>query len=186
MLKKVLFIVFFVLIAAMGVSLFLWSGSFERVLYLGSFSNEAVVLSQGQDTYGEEYRVVMEYDLDGTPKLALLTKGKWNIWKLSKSVYSSKVTPNPSIGWIDSGEIAAAEGLDQPVERHKAYCGKDAVKDIQIPEGMLPETVSVEIYQKGQTYVLHLAAYTSSQEEAEQWKALDIIQLLRDAGYLSQ
>ena len=187
LLKKVLLIIFaFVLIAAMCACLFFWSGSFERVLYLGSFSSEALVFFQGQDIYGDEYRVVMEYDWDGSPKLALLTKGKWNTWELSKSVYPSKVTPNPSIGWINSDGLAAAEVADQPVERHKAYCGNDAVKDIQIPEGMLPETVSVEIYQNGQAYVLHLTACTSSQEEVEQWKSLDIIQLLREAGYLSQ
>ena len=184
LLKKVIWITLaFVLLVAMSVFIFFWNGSLNRVLLLGGFSEDVKIFDQGRDAYGYDYRAVVEFDRDNNPKMAFLIKNSLRAWEISHSVYPSRVTPNPSIGWINTGAEGTAELVFQ---RHKAYIGNDAVKDIHIPEGMLPADFSVEIYQEGRAYLLHLVAYTASPEEVEQWKNFDIIQMLREAGYLSE
>ncbi len=188
MLKKVAWIILaVVLVTAMVVGAFLWEGSFQNVLRLGSFSEDAEILDCGRDSNGDEYRVVMEYNQNEAPGLALLTRNPVGTWEITKASHPSVVTLHPSIGWLCVGGMArfAADGEAKLItESHKVYSGNDAVKLIEIPKQMLPSNIAVEVRQAGSAYVLHLITYLSTAEETEQWNELDILTKLEEAGYI--
>ena len=176
-----------ILMVAIGAGIFCWNGSFENVLRQGNFTQYAEVFDCGWDTSGDEYRAVMEYNQEEAPSLALLKRTSLGTWEMTDVDYPSETDLHPTIGWMRMAGIArfAVDGETGFItEYHKVYSGNDAVKLIEIPEGMLPYNIAVEIRQAGSAYMLHLVTYSSSTEEMEQWNKLDVIQKLQQAGYI--
>ena len=143
-------------------------------------------IDTGFDNNGNEYRVVFQYMSDNTVKIVHLTKDDFGVWHVTDEAHGPvSDAAYVMMGWMRTASMRRHEVNDPVVfdwEVHNVYGGNNARKQIEIPLGLLPPNVTVNVFQAGSQYVIHFVSYG----EVETLNQIDIIDLLTQTRSISQ
>lgn len=130
------------------------------------------ILASGMDGEGREWRVVGDSPDAALTRIALVTRsdgGEWTVSKMNETrmSYTGALVLKLTDGDFYDGLYGATDKEEKTVytgRRHAVhlfYQGNDAQKEIswELLSALMPNHVSVELWQKDCSYVIHLAYY---------------------------
>ena len=179
--KRLGVIIACIVLALAAVAAVLSLNSFRIALRSAGFPSKGwVILDMGIDNNGNEYRVAVDYLNDSDAHMAYLSKGFGGFWRVEYSADTpASETGMVALGWMRVAGIKRFTVGDESCvefEVHEAYCGKNAVKQIQIPPELLPPNVTVNILQGGSSFVIQFVSFGDAQME------IDAYEILKAAG----
>ncbi|WP_163193569.1 hypothetical protein [Clostridium thermarum] len=131
-------------------------------------------------TNDEEFKVIETSSKDSKITLAIVTKNKLGFWKVSSFRGDDRVDPHfTSIAWVKGGgfkRFSPTGGTVIEHEWHYAYCGDNAIKEIEFLPGQIPENVTVNIQQGDSKFLVHVISFA----EPEVLNGFDVKALLEE------
>ena len=128
-----------------------------------------VAVYYGRDLDGKEYQVVACGSQDEVGKILYLSKGFAGFWKVDvTSQKADAATGMTELYWQEvygSRYHISSQPMKMVFAWHLMVSGNNATAEITIPQGYLPEGVTVGIQQWGSRYVLHLISLNGDREE---------------------
>lgn len=170
------------LLLIFAVTLVAYHNSYTIALNKAGLSTKSMnYVDTGIDDNGNEYRVVFQFLPENTVKIVFLTKDDFGIWRVTEEASGSEAEAEYiTMAWMRFASIRRFDVNDQvrfDCEVHKVYGGNNASEQIEIPMELLPSNVSVNIFQSGNTYVIHFVGYGNN-ETLEQFYFTDILEKL--------
>ena len=130
----------------------------QLALLFGGFSLSARTITEYTDRGGVQWKALLTSD-DGSPALVLLQKVFPCIWVLDVSDSSDEQMP----GWADlvwmsqqSSRWHENSSLAIGWERHYVCTGNNAKKPLVLDQELLPRGATVDIWQQGEEYYIHV------------------------------
>ena len=130
----------------------------QLALLFGGFSLSARTITEYTDRGGVQWKALLTSD-DGSPALVLLKKVFPCIWVLDVSDSSDERMP----GWADmvwmsqqSSRWHENSSLAIGWERHYVCTGNNARKPLALDQELLPRGATVDIWQHGEEYYIHV------------------------------
>lgn len=117
----------------------------------------------------------------GRPVLVYAEKNYWGFWYLEDMVIAEDEGDSVGIYWTNQAFYRRYDPNDDPVfetEVQRAYCGRNAVKLIEIKPEQLPPNTAVNVQQAGNVYRIHTVSYVSG----ETTPSIDFEAILRENG----
>ena len=178
-------IILFVLVTALSA----YQNSFQIALDLKGMNGSYIqYIDVGIDDNGSEYRTVFQVMPEETVKLCRLTRNRLGIWRVADLVSGPEAGTEQAyieMGWTRFSsfrQYSAQEEAQIDAEVHRAYAGRNAVRQIEIPLELLPPNVAVNVFQAGPCYVLHFVSYG----EEDALDRIDITALLEETDSISR
>ena len=115
-------------------------------------------------TDDKPFKVIQSTTKSGELALVQLEKNWLGFWEVTK-VNTPKTDAGQSYtstAWVKGAGTQRYTATDIPKfvnEWHYVYCGNDALKWIQFPEGSLPQNITVNIQQIGEFYIIHTISF---------------------------
>ena len=130
----------------------------QLALLFGGFSLSTRTITEYTDRGGVQWKALLTSD-DGSPALVLLKKVFPCIWVLDVSDSSDERMP----GWADlvwmsqqSSRWHENSSLAIGWERHYVCTGNNAKKPLVLDQELLPRGATVDIWQHGEEYYIHV------------------------------
>ena len=129
-----------------------------RILSLLVTGKTSTMIVEGRDNNDQPYRVLITSSNGQYDSVSIITKSRFGFWcKTQESELSRVKSERCGLGWVVIDLTQDVLPAKRVYEVHQVYIGNNAIEEIFIESGIIPDSVSFDIQQKGSSYYLHLS-----------------------------
>ena len=147
------------LFASMIITMLLYINNYYmRILSLLVTGKTSTMIVEGRDNNDQPYRVLITSSNGQYDSVSIITKSRFGFWcKTQESELSRVKSERCGLGWVVIDLTQDVLPAKRVYEVHQVYIGNNAIEEIFIESGIIPDSVSFDIQQKGSSYYLHLS-----------------------------